>query len=83
MPIREYSATDPKNSCAHCKPGFERVEPMECPPFPLCPECGNKVERQLSATNVGGSKSNSDDRAKSAGFQKFEKLGNGEYEKKY
>ncbi len=83
MPIREYSAADPKNSCARCKAGFERVEPMDCPAFPVCPECGNPVERQLAATNVGGSKSNFDDSAKSSGFIKYEKLGDGEYEKKY
>lgn len=83
MPIREYSATDPKDSCAHCKAGFERVEPMDCPAFPVCPECGNKVMRQLAATNVGGSKFNFDDRAKSAGLSKFKKIGHGEYEKKY
>ncbi len=83
MPIREYSAVDPKKSCPHCKAGFERVEPMECPPFPVCPECSNPVERQISAPSVGGSQSGFDDRAKSAGFQKLEKTGQGEYEKKY
>ena len=83
MPIREYSATDPKKSCTHCKAGFERVEPMDCPPFPVCPECGNKVALQVSAPSVGGSVSGFDDRAKSAGLSKFKKIGHGEYEKKY
>ncbi len=83
MPIREYIAADPNKACPHCKAGFERVEPVDCPPFPICPECCNPVERQLASTNVGGSKSTFDDRAKRAGFQKLEKLGDGEYEKKF
>lgn len=83
MPIREYSAADPQKSCSRCLPGFERVEPVDCPPFPICPECGNKVQRQLSVLRVGGSKSSFDARAKSAGFSTFKKLGHGEYEKKY
>ena len=83
MPIREYMATDPARSCAYCQAGFERVEPVECPPFPICPESCNPVRRQLATTHVGGSKSGFDQRARRAGFQKLEKLGDGEYEKKY
>ncbi len=83
MPIREYIAVDPTASCKFCKERFEQVEPMDSPPISLCPECGNKVQRQISAPQVGGSQSGFDSRAKSAGFSKLEKLGAGEYEKKY
>ena len=83
MPIREYSAVDPKKSCTHCKGGFEQVETMDAPSEGVCPECGNAVHRQISAPSVGGSQSGFDDRAKAAGFQKLKKLGHGEYEKKY
>ena len=83
MPIREYIAVDLNKSCEHCKIAFEQVEQMDSPARTTCPECGNKVERQISAPSVGGSNSGFDDRAKSAGFQKLEKLGDGEYEKKY
>lgn len=83
MPIREYSAADPKKSCTHCKEGFERMETMDAPAEGVCPECGGTVERQISAPSVGGSDSGFDDRAKSAGFSKLKKLGHGEYEKKY
>ncbi len=83
MPIREYAAVDPKKSCTHCKDGFEEVEAMDAPPLEACPECGAPVQRQLSAPRVGGSKSGLDDRAKSAGFTKYKKLGKGEYEKKF
>ena len=83
MPIREYSSIAPEKSCAYCVGGFERVEPLECPPFPFCPECGNRVARRISTPQVGSSKSGFDDRAKRAGLHKFKKLGDGEYEKKY
>ena len=83
MPIHEYIATDPKKSCEYCQTAFEQVERMDAPACVACPECGNKVEREISTSSVGGSKSGFDDRAKSAGFQKLEKLGHGEYEKKY
>ena len=83
MPIREYIAVDLKNSCSHCRKGFEQVEQMENSPVSSCPKCGSAVERQISAPSVGGSQSGFDDRAKNSGFTKLEKLGDGEYEKKY
>jgi putative FmdB family regulatory protein len=83
MPIREYSAVKSTKSCQHCQRGFELIESIEAPAATECPECGNPVERQISTSSVGGSKTGFDDRAKSAGFQKLEKLGDGEYEKKY
>jgi len=83
MPIREYAAVDLTNCCRHCKAGFEEMESMDAPPKETCPRCGGKIERQLSAPRVGGSQSGLHDRAKSAGFTTYEKLGKGEYEKKY
>ena len=83
MPIREYQAVESGKSCRHCKEGFEEVEPMDASPKETCPRCGAKVERQLSASSVGGSQSGLHDRAKNAGFTTYGKLGKGEYEKKY
>lgn len=83
MPIREYIAIDPKKSCRHCKDGFEEVETMNAPAIETCPRCGEKIQRQISAPSVGGSLTGLDDRAKNAGFTKYGKLGQGEYEKKY
>ena len=83
MPIREYIVVDPKKSCKFCKEGFEQIEQMDTLASTTCPECGGKVQRKISTPSVGGSNSGFDDRAKNAGFQKLEKLGNGEYEKKY
>ncbi len=83
MPLREYIALDPQNACDHCREGFEQMEGIETAALPACPRCGGKVQRQLSAPSIGGSKSGLDDRAKNAGFTTYKKLGNGEYEKKY
>jgi putative FmdB family regulatory protein len=83
MPLREYIAADPKNSCDHCREGFEQVEGIEAEPLPTCPRCGGKVQRQLSAPSIGASKTGLDQRAKNAGFTTYKKLGKGEYEKKY
>jgi len=81
MPIREYKASDSKKACSFCRDGFERVEPLDCPSFPFCPECGKPVERQLARPILGKSKSGLVSRAKSAGLTTYKKVGNGEYEK--
>ncbi len=83
MPIREYIAVDPENACRHCREGFEEVESIEAPAKETCPRCGASVQRQLSAPQVGSSRSGLHDRAKNAGFTTYQKLGKGEYEKKY
>lgn len=83
MPIREYTAVDPEQSCRHCRNGFEEVEPIDAPAMKTCPRCGGNIARQLSAARVGSSESGLHDRAKNAGFTTYEKLGRGEYEKKY
>lgn len=83
MPIREYTAVDSKKSCKKCKEGFEEVETMDAPAIEVCPQCGSKVQRQLSAPSVGSSQSGLHDRAKNAGFTTYKKSSKGEYEKKY
>ena len=83
VPIYEYSARDRSQSCPHCVAGFDVVQRLSDPPLETCPECRAPVAKQISAHSVGGSRSGLDDRAKSAGFSKLERLGKGEYEKKY
>ncbi|MBI3987625.1 MAG: hypothetical protein HY343_11925 [Lentisphaerae bacterium] len=83
MPIREYQADNPEKACAYCRESFEQLESLQSPPIESCPRCGGRVIRLISAPRVLGSKSGLDDRAKSAGFHKFKKLGRGEYERKY
>lgn len=83
MPIYEYQASSPDESCDHCRDGFECLRKLSDPPLAACPECGSPVAKQISAPSVGASQTGLDDRAKNAGFTKYKKLGKGEYEKKY
>ncbi|NLB54340.1 MAG: zinc ribbon domain-containing protein [Lentisphaerae bacterium] len=83
MPIYEYQAKDPEKSCEKCLHPFEELQKISDPTLTKCPACGNLVRKIISVPSVGGSVSGFDDRAKSAGFSKFQKLGKGEYERKY
>jgi putative FmdB family regulatory protein len=83
VPIYEYRATDPAQGCEQCREGFEVLRGLSQPPLVACPACGASVTKQISAPSVGLSKSGLDHRAKNAGFHKLERLGKGEYEKKY
>ena len=83
MPFYEYQARDRHRSCSHCAHRFEVMQRIADQPLTHCPECGASVRKVFSAPAVGRSESNFDDRAKSAGFHKLQRLGQGEYEKKY
>ena len=83
MPIYEYIAKDHRNSCANCVKGFDAFQKISDAPLEVCPQCNSPVVKEISAHSVGSSSSGFDDRAKAAGFSKLERLGKGEYEKKY
>lgn len=81
MPIFEYEGD--AGGCSYCRQGFEMLQRLSDEPLAACPECGAAVSRKISAPSIGSSKSGFDARAKNAGFHKFQKLGQGEYEKRY
>ena len=83
MPIYEYQAREEHKGCKLCAQPFEQIRRLSDPPLEKCPECGTPIVKIISAPNVGSSKSSLDSRAKAAGFTKLQKLGTGEYEKKY
>lgn len=83
MPIYEYQARNAKRSCAHCANRFETLQKAGEPALTRCPRCGAPVAKLLSVPSVGASRSGFDSRAKAAGFHKLQRLGKGEYEKKY
>ncbi len=83
MPLREYVADDGQAGCPACRTPFERLESAADEPLRACPRCGAAVRRVISAPRVGGSQTGFDQRAKSAGFHKLQRIGQGEYEKKY
>ena len=83
MPIYEYEAREPRDGCDHCKSGFQILQRISDDALDACPECDAELVKLISAPSVGESKSGLDDRAKGAGFQKYKRLGKGEYEKQY
>jgi putative FmdB family regulatory protein len=83
MPTYEYEAKDPARSCEYCSKKFEQVQKMADAPLTVCPKCGAPVRKLFSAPLFGISRTGLDHRAKAAGFHKLQRLGKGEYEKKY
>ena len=83
MPIYEFTAKKKHLSCPTCKDGFECLLKHSEPIPTKCPDCGAPVRKCISSSNVGSSASGFDDRAKSTGFHKLKKTGQGEYEKLY
>jgi putative FmdB family regulatory protein len=83
MPIYEYQAKSAEKSCEYCSEVFEQIQKMSDPPLGMCPKCGAQLVKLISAPSVGHSASGLDQRAKAAGFHKLQRLGKGEYEKKY
>ena len=83
MPIYEYQARTPAKGCNHCRKAFDHLQSLSAPRLTACPDCGAELVKLISAPRVGGSQSNFDDRAKSAGFSKLKKVSTGEYEKQY
>ena len=83
MPIYEYQAEEPTRNCSCCRRPFEALRKLSDPPLAACPRCGAPVVKLISAPSVGASRSGLDARAKHAGFHKLQRLGKGEYEKRY
>ncbi|MEM9281331.1 MAG: zinc ribbon domain-containing protein [Verrucomicrobiota bacterium] len=83
MPLYEYIATDPEESCRICKDGFEVRRPVTRPPMETCPLCRCPVKklisRRVNSPKVTKPLSVSD--AKKAGFTVLEKRDEGTYEK--
>lgn len=83
MPLREYVVREGFEGCVYCRQGFEVLERMGQEELTVCPKCGAPVERKLSSPQIHASETNLQDRAKSAGFHAFKRIGKGEYEKQY
>ncbi len=83
MPFYEYQVVENEEGCEFCRASFELLQKISDENLKICPECGAAVCRLISVPSIGGSKTGFDDRAKNAGFHKLERLGKGEYEKKY
>ena len=83
MPFYEYQVDESHEGCAYCRRPFTRFQQIRDAKLTQCPACGAPLRKLFSAPSIGASRSGFDDRAKSAGFHKLQKIGTGEYEKQY
>ncbi len=83
MPIYEYIAVDPEDSCQVCRKGFELRRPVTRPPLEKCLLCRKPVKKLLSKgiSSPAITKPMSVSDAKKAGFTVLEKRDEGVYEK--
>jgi putative FmdB family regulatory protein len=82
MPIYEYIAEDPEQSCRICAKGFELNRPVDRDPLLACPMCKKPVRKLISKVSTPRiTKPLSVSEAKSAGFTILEKRDEGVYEK--
>ena len=75
MPIYEY-----EHIGKSCKLGkqFEMVQSMADNPLKKCPECGGKIKKLISSTNISTPKTNSE--LRDLGFTKLVRRDDGVYE---
>jgi len=79
MPVYEYAPTS--GHCDKCKGLFEVRQRVADVKLSTCPSCGQPCERRISAVALGGTYSVSDDKIKNSGLTKYQKAGDGVYER--
>lgn len=84
MPIYEYEATS-EEPCDHCRQRFEVYQGFSDKPLKKCPQCGGKVERVFSTPSIHGAGRSaevlSNKNLAEKGFTRYQKAGDGVYEK--
>ncbi|MCC6547062.1 zinc ribbon domain-containing protein [Candidatus Sumerlaeota bacterium] len=78
MPLYDYQAKDPEQSCDFCRDGFSQLQSMKDDPLAACPRCGLPVQRLIPIVGVATPKTNSE--LKNLGFTKLVKRDTGVYE---
>lgn len=78
MPIYWYKTT--QTGCDHCRDHFEYSQYMTDEPLERCPNCGGPV-RKIPTPVSGGVPKLSNGNLRDKGFTKFQKRGDGTYEK--
>ncbi len=81
VPIFEYRTIE-GDACPVCTAGFERLQKSGDTPLFKCPECGNAVQRVMSAPSLCKPSPDLDPKSlESHGFTQYRKSGKGTYEK--
>ncbi len=82
MPIYEYIADDPAQSCHICAKGFELMRPLDREPLTHCLHCKQPIRKVISRVNTPKlTKPLSVSDAKKAGFTVMKRRDKGVYEK--
>ncbi|MFO0944951.1 MAG: zinc ribbon domain-containing protein [Planctomycetota bacterium] len=87
MPIYEYQANSSGShqGCDQCRVRFEVFQGIREPALERCPNCGCPIERLVSAPSIHGTGSSNDilsnKNLANKGFTKYQKAGDGYYEK--
>ena len=79
MPIYEYAPTS--GQCDKCNGRFEVMQRMADARLTACPTCAQPCARRISAVALGGTYAVTDDKIKHSGLTKYEKAGDGVYER--
>ena len=78
MPLYDYQAKDPAQSCDLCREGFSQLQSTKDDALKVCPQCGAPVQRLVSMVGIATPKTNSE--LKNLGFTKLVKRDTGVYE---
>ena len=83
MPIYEFTAADPSQSCAHCATRFEIFARLSDPELTHCPQCGAPIKRLISVASVIGGQAHlqKESHFSKRRFTQYKKAGGGVYEK--
>jgi putative FmdB family regulatory protein len=79
MPLYDYSPTS--GTCTQCTGVFEVFQKLSEDKLTACPTCSQPCERRISAVALGGKYSTSDAKIKELGLTKYQKNGDGHYER--
>lgn len=81
MPIYEYIPLGSEN-CPFCEDGFEKLQKINDPVVPACPNCNAPVRRVISAANLGkAGPSLEPANLEKHGFTQYRKSSKGVYQK--
>jgi putative FmdB family regulatory protein len=78
MPIYHYKTA--KDGCEYCRGGFDVMQSMKDKPLRKCPQCQGPVKK-VPASVSGYTPMLSNSNLRDKGFTKFQKRGDGTYEK--
>ena len=71
------------DGCDHCRQGFDVLQKISDPRLDVCPQCGSRVHKVITAPNVAIGQAHllKPDNIESKGFTQYRKVGKGVYEK--